>query len=270
MRMDGKPNRSRLFLAALALFAFAQGAHAAQPPPAKGHYAALDALPDWSGIWDNISGIHIDAYAGDDPAERALFPPNPPPYNAEYAARYKAAVDLAREGKPINDPTASCVWPGMPRLMWQPYPLEFVFEPGMVRTNHEYMSQIRRIFTDGRGHLADPDASFNGHSIGHWEGDTLVVDTVGLKGDTMFQNTGMPHSDVMHILERIHLVAPDVLEDEITILDPKAFTRPYVTKRRFRRRRDWSIIEYVCEENNRNPTVNGVTQFLGTLDPTAR
>ena len=261
--------RRALFpLAFLAVAAVAFGASAAPEPQArpvlKGRYAGVDKLPDWSGVWENISGIHLDNFTGSEAEERARFKPASPPYNAEYAAKYKVVLDAAAAGRPLNDPTANCLWPGMPRLMWQPYPLEFVFEPGMVRTNHEYMSQIRRIFTDGRGHPSELDPSFNGHSIGHWESDTLVVDTVGLKPDTMFQNTGMPHSDRLSVKERIRLIAPDILEDQLTILDPKALTAPYVSTRHFRRHRDWEVIEYVCEENNRNPNVGGVTQVLGS------
>jgi hypothetical protein len=262
----GAARRAVFSLALLAAAGMAPGASAAPQPQArpvlKGRYASVDKLPDWSGVWENISGIHLDNFTGSEAEERARFKPASPPYNTEYAAKYRAVLEAAAAGRPMNDPTANCLWPGMPRLMWQPYPLEFVFEPGMVRTNHEYMSQIRRIFTDGRGHPAELDASFNGHSIGHWERDTLVVDTVGLKPGTMFQNTGMPHSDALSVEERIRLIAPDILEDELTMIDPKAFTGPYVTRRHFRRRRDWEVIEYVCEENNRNPSVAGVTQVL--------
>ena len=249
-------------MAAPAAGALAQDG-AGSSPVLKGRYAAMDHLPDWSGIWENVSGIHLDRFTAGAPEGQARFQPASPPYNAEYAARYRAALAAAAAGKPINDPTANCLWPGMPRLMWQPYPLEFIFEPGMVRTNHETMSQVRRIFTDGRVHPKDLDPSFNGHSVGRWEGETLVVETVGLRGDTMFQNTGMPHSDALQLVERIRLVASDILEDEITMTDPKAFTGPFVTRRHFKRHRDWSILEYVCEENNRNPTVDGVTQVIG-------
>jgi hypothetical protein len=219
----------------------------------KGRYAELDKLPDWGGVWENISGKRIAEFTGNDPEEKRRFVATPPPFNAEYAARYKTVSDSRASGAVQNDPTSRCLWPGVPRLIWQPFPWEFVFEPGIVRTNYEYMSQVRRIFTDGRGHPADPDPSFNGHSIGRWEGDTLVVETVGLRGDTMLDQTGMPHSDAMVVSERIRLIAPDMLENQVTMRDPKAFTKPYVTTRRYRRHRDWEIMEYVCQENNRDP-----------------
>jgi hypothetical protein len=223
-------------------------------PIAKGKYAFLNRLPDWSGVWENKSGIHLT----DGPGIETNFPP----YNDEWAAKYRAVLASAKAGKPVNDPTASCIWPGVPRLIWQPYPFEIVFSPGRVTTTHEIYSQVRRIYTDGRQHPADPDPSYNGHSIGHWEGDTLAVDTIGLRGDTMYQNTGMPHSDALHVVERWRLVGPDRLEIEVTMIDPKAFTKPYVSKRYYQRHRDWEMLEYICEENNRNPIVNGVTTVL--------
>lgn len=222
--------------------------------PAKGKYAALNALPDWSGVWENKSGFRLTDGPG--------ITPNFPPYNPEWAAKYRAILALAEAGKPVNDPTASCIWPGVPRLIWQPYPFEIVFSPGRVTTLHEIYSQVRRIYTDGRKHPENLDPTFNGHSIGHWEGDTLVVDTIGLREDTMYQNTGMPHSDALHVIERWKLVGKDRLEIEVTMIDPKAFTEPYVSKRYYERHSDWDMLEYVCEENNRNPVVNGVTQTI--------
>lgn len=212
--------------------------------------------PNWSGAWENISGI-LFTNPRDQPA-------NPPPLNADYAARYQAVRDSADRGVPVNDPTASCVWAGVPRMIVSPYPKEFVITPDRVLILDEYMSQIRRIHTDGRKHPADLEPSYNGHSIGHWEGDTLVVETVGLREDTMYQNTGLPHSDQLTIRERIRLIGPDLLEDEVTAIDPKALTRPWVTKIHYRRQSDWQLFEYVCAENNRNPVdAEGRTQTLG-------
>jgi hypothetical protein len=217
--------------------------------------AATKTLPDWSGIWENVSGIHFTAPL----ADGKPLPLNPPPLNPDYKARYAAVVASARAGKPMNDPTANCVWPGTPRVIVSPYPSEFLFTKGRVTIVYEYMSQVRRIRTDGSGHPADLDPSYNGDSIGHWEGKTLVVDTVGLRGDTMYENTGLPHSDALHMVERLHLAGPDELVDEMTFDDSKAMTRPWTAVWRYRRHRDWQFLDYVCEENNRNPNVNGVT-----------
>lgn len=226
-------------------------------------------LPDFSGAWENLSGIHLDALSTEspDPVAKALFQASDPPYNAEWEARWdKIKASFAR-GEPINDPTAACVWPGVPRIIWNPYPKEIVIadDGKLIVFLEEYMSQIRRVYADGRGHPEDPDPSFNGHTIGHWEGQTLVMDTVGLRGDTMFQNTGMPHSDALQVKERWYLMKdkPDYMRVDITLIDPVAFTRPWETTRVYKRHRDWSLIDYVCEENNREVIVDGVTKNVG-------
>jgi hypothetical protein len=235
------------FAAAAAALVVIGPAEAARP-------AAPAKLPDWSGIWENTSGFHFTA-----PIVNGKRVPNPPPLNAEYAAKYKEATDAAKRGEPINDPTANCVWPGVPRVIVSPYPSEYLFTPGKVTIVYEYMSQVRRIRTDGSGHPADLEPSYNGDSIGHWEGDVLVVDTVGLRADTMYENTGLPHSDQLRVQERIHLAGPDELVNEMTFTDPKAMTGPWKSTARYRRHRDWKIMDYVCEENNRNPNIGGVT-----------
>jgi hypothetical protein len=140
----------------------------------------------------------------------------------------------------------------MPTIMLQPYPIEFLFTPGEVPVAIETFSRMRRIFTDGRAHPSDADPTFNGHSIGHWEGDTLVVDSVGFVTTTPLHSDGSQHSDQMHIVERMHLVSSDRLQVHMTIMDRKALTRPMTTVTTYGRHRDWNIAEYVCEQNNRN------------------
>jgi hypothetical protein len=124
----------------------------------------------------------------------------------------------------------------------------------------EWSSQVRRVFTDGRGHPApdDLDPTYNGHSIGRWEGKgkdaVLVIDTVGIRGDTGFDSSGIEHSDQIHVVERMRQSSPDLLEDEITVIDPKAFAHPWVVTKKYKRGGpEAKIMEYVCEENNRDP-----------------
>jgi hypothetical protein len=140
----------------------------------------------------------------------------------------------------------------MPSIMTQPYPIEFLFTPGKVTILVEAYSQWRQIFTDGRAHPEDPDLTFNGHSIGRWEDDTLVVDTVGFTTDTRLGNFGMQHSDKMRIVERIRLTGPDTLQIETTVHDPDALDQPWTSMRSYGRHRDWMLAEYVCQQNNRN------------------
>ena len=214
--------------------------------------APARALPDWNGVWENASGFLFARPRG--------APPNPPSLTPKYAAILAARTKAQEEGRPVGDATANCSWPGMPRVGISPYPSEFVFSPGRVTILYEYMGQTRRIYTDGRGHPADLEPSYNGHSIGHWEGDTLVVDTVGLREDRPIDQSGLTHSAKLHIVERIRLVGPDHLQSVYTMTDPEMLTKPWVTTANFIRHRDWSILDFDCAENNRNmPDASGVT-----------
>lgn len=228
----------------------AQGQGAAYP---KGHYAALDALPDWGGIW-----FVMAAPPGSAPAAG-------PKLKGEYLARREAWVAEVRANSGVTKRDRSyCSPPGMPRIMrLAQYPYEFIFAPGRVTINQEAWMQTRTVWTDGRAHQEDPDPSFMGDSIGHWEGDTLVVDTIGISG-ALEIDTGWPHSDRFHLIERIHLdpADPDVLVNEMRMEDPDALAEPYEITTRYRRDRYGALLEFQCSENDRNPVnENGDTQF---------
>ena len=134
--------------------------------------------------------------------------------------------------------------------------MEFLFTPGRVTILGESDgNRLRRIYTDGRPHPDDPDPTFHGHSIGHWEGDTLVVDTVGVLPQTYIavsEAAGVPNNGDMHIIERIHLAAPDILHDELEIIAPHVLTKPWKTTRIYfrQRARKFDIVEGVCLEGN--------------------
>ncbi|MDB5459504.1 MAG: hypothetical protein JWO72_1245 [Caulobacteraceae bacterium] len=181
-----------------------------------------------------------------------------PPYKPDWAARYQATVADSRVGKITVDPTAKCLPPGMPRAMTTIFPIEFSVEPNRVLMLFE-IGGVRWVWTDGRKHPSadDLEPTFMGDSIGHWEGDTLVVDTVGLREDTVFDASGAQHSDKMHVVERIRLLSPDKLEDRITVDDPVAFTKPWEATHTYDRKRGWQIMEYICEENNRGINPDG-------------
>ena len=174
-------------------------------------------------------------------------------------------LKAAAAGKPA-DPTGGCLPGGMPRNMANPYPQEIIIKPKQVTILKELQTQIRRIYI-GEAMPADVEPTFIGYSVGHWEGDTLVAQTAGLRGDTVFDRTGAPHSDKMTLVERMRLRTPDVWEDQITITDPVAFTKPWVVTRTYMRQPTWKILEYVCEENNRNaPDATGANTFIGPKD----
>ncbi len=256
-RQDRKPAMSRLRNSLLALTAMALAAPAWSAPAAR---------PDWKGVWQPAESNIFDPTAFKDPrnasAGNAADMREFPPYNAEWEAKYVRKLADNKAGVP-TDPTASCVPGGMPRIMTTPYPMEFVIEPDRVIVLHEISSQVRRIWTDGRGHPADLLPTYMGHSIGHWEGDTLVVETVGMRADTVFDVTASMHSDKIRSTERIRRLSPTKMQDIITVYDPVAFTGPWVVTRTYDLKSDWQIAEYVCEENNRNPILqDGSTGFI--------
>jgi hypothetical protein len=227
--------------------ALAQSSNSAKAAPSQ------KDLPNWNGIWERVGSITWE------PNARPGVPENPP-FTPEYAEKYRKTTEAARQGHPVQDPTSRCLPPGMPRIMTMSYPMEILMTPGQVTIIAEWSSQVRRVFTDGRGHPApdDLDPTFNGHSIGHWEGKgqdaALVIDTVGIRGDTGFDASGIEHSDQIHVVERMRQSAPDMLEDEISVIDPKAFAHPWVVTKKYKRGGpDAKIMEYVCEENNRDP-----------------
>ena len=108
---------------------------------------------------------------------------------------------------------------------------------------------MRHIYTDGRTHPADFNPSYMGHSIGHWEGGTLVVDTVGLNGKAWLDRVGHPESDQMHVMERIHRVDDHTLQVDLTFDDPKSYTKPWTAHMSLRLHPDWDIMEDICEDN---------------------
>ena len=241
-------------------------------PPTAADWAALGKLPDFNGVWEaggggggrgaaGRGGAGAGARGAAGPGARAAGPegapavatgrgrgaPAGPALTAEYAARRKALQDRAFE----DSQAANCVPPGMPGIMTQPYPMEFLLTPGMVTIVIEAYQQVRHIYTDGRPLPADPDPTFHGTSIGRWEGGTLVVETVGFSPQTLL-TANTPHGDKMKIVERFALADPDTMTIETTITDPEALTAPLTTSRALRRHRDWTLAEYICEENNRN------------------
>jgi hypothetical protein len=220
----------------------------------KGTYSALNNLPDWGGVW-------VLQFRRGAPGP----PPEQPALKGPYLARYQAWQKEVRENNGVvRKETSNCMPPGMPNMMGTgQYPIEFLFTPGRVTTHHEAWMQWRAIYTDGRGHPEDLEPGIFGHSIGRWEGQTLVVETIGIKTITEL-GAGMKHSDKLKVTERIALSPTDAntLTVEMTMEDPDALEKPYVRRLTFTRQRDWSLMEFVCAENDRNPVdKDGYTTF---------
>jgi len=251
-----------IMLAALALgsAALALAADAPKPtpsrPPTAADWAALAKLPDWSGVWEvdwrgqrRVAPPPAAAGAAGGPPRMMRAQMKLKPQYQAMAAAYRAG---RQKGENIQGEGANCVPPGLPGIMSQPYPIEFLFTPGKVVVLIEAYMQFRHIYTDGRKHPDDPDPTFMGDSIGHWEGDTLVVDSVGFN-DTVQITPGVPHSDKLHIIERIRKVDPEWMEIQTTLDDPDVLEEPYTTTASFHHLND-DIREYICVENNHDST----------------
>jgi len=235
--------------------AVAQAQKPALKPPTESDWTAIAKLPDFTGVWE--VGFGPPPGRGGAPAGRggaagagrgrAGGPPAGPQLTPAYAEKRRA--NLAKGSEDAQ--TANCLPPGMPGIMGQPYPMEFLMTPGLVTIVIEAYTQVRHIYTDGRPLPDDPDPKFFGTSIGHWDNGTLVAETIGFSPQTeLDRNT--PHSDKMKIVERFSLADADTMSIETTITDPEALTAPYTTTRTLRRHRTWTLAEYICEENNRN------------------
>ena len=214
-------------------------------------YAALAALPDWSGAW--IPDIE-DQFAQMDS--------NPVPWTPAVAATVENLKAQERMGRP-KGLFANCLPEAMPSWMLISHnALEFLFTPGRVTMLGESDgNRLRRIYIDGRQHPSDPDPNFHGHSIGHWERDVLVVDTVGIMPQTFIaisEAVGVPNNGDLHVTERIHLASADVLADDLEIVAPHVLTRPWKTTRKFQRQRGahLDIVEGVCLQGSFAESIN--------------
>jgi hypothetical protein len=134
--------------------------------------------------------------------------------------------------------------------MLVPLPLEIVQTPTRVVIIHEGVQALREIYLN-RQHPKDLDPTYSGDSVGKWEGDTLVLDTIGFNDKTWLDAVGLPHSDAMHVIERIRRTDHDTLVDDVTIDDSKAYTKPFTIQQVYKLKAGWEIQEYVCEENNK-------------------
>jgi len=229
------------------LAAFAAVAVNAAPQPGKPALTATYAdatQPDISGLWVVTGAMFFSP-------DHAL-----PKLKGQYKALYDKRTKAFNAGIAIDDPTADCLPAGLPHLFIVPYPFEIMQTPGRVTMLYEYDSAVRRVPLGVTAPASlDPDeAGYYGSSYGHWEGDTLVIDTINLRGGTQLDFSGLPHSDALRITERLHRKDATTLEDRITLTDPKAYEEPFTVTRLYRARPKWKIAEYVCEENNRNRT----------------
>jgi len=146
------------------------------------------------------------------------------------------------------DPRRDCFPLGMPRDMYEPVPIEILQLPDQIVILLENDHIARHIFLDMPEHPKELSPTWMGHSIGRWEGDTLVVDTVALHGETFLDGGGRPHSESMHLIERMRRVDADTLDDTVTVDDPKAYVKPWSIQKTYKLKPGWHVMEYVCED----------------------
>jgi hypothetical protein len=194
--------------------------------------------PDLSGMWMQPRGIELSRRfsAEDAPLQ---------PWALEvYKDNREGATDPNRNGDDGLDPTMYCLQSGVPRVYTSPFPIEIVQTPARVYMIFQAQSSPspRVIYTDGRAHSEGYPVTFLGHSVGKWDGDTLVVDTISVDPDTWVDGIGTPHSDELHVVERLRRAAQDTLEAEFRFEDPKAYTRPWTGKKIYKLHAEWEYL----------------------------
>ena len=210
--------------------------------------------PDFTGTWERYPPPDEKA----DPRYAPTPIPDPPlkpEYKAEWEANQAKLKQREEEHQPAGDNYVHCIPDGMPAMMMGMFPMEIFQRPEQINITQEAFTQVRRIYMNQKLPKWDEvDPSFYGASVGHWEGDTLVMETTGIKESVRFRWT--PHSGAMKITERMRLLAPDILQDQITVEDPY-FEKPWVYSYSFRRMKDYKLQEYVCEDNREYVTEDG-------------
>jgi hypothetical protein len=210
--------------------------------------------PDWNGQWRRPAGVG-NQWDNSRPARQGQAPLTP-----EYQAIYEANLKDQAEGGQGTDPTFTCIPDGMPRAMNVIFPMEVVILPKTTYMMIEYLSMLRRIFTDGRDWPKEAEPTFMGYSIGKWidqDGDgrydLLEIETRNLKGPRSFDASGIPlHADNQTVVkERIYLdkANPGILKNEVTTID-NALTRPWTVIKTYHRVRNPIWVEAICAEGN--------------------
>jgi hypothetical protein len=199
-----------------------------------------DGKPSLNGIWQ-MNGKYLQNIAAD-------MKPGEVPYQP-WAEQLFNSRQNGAGGR--QDPAAKCI-PGMPKLDALPYPFKIIESPGMVMMLFEGFTTFRQIFTDGRELPKDPNPTWFGYSVGKWEGDDWVVNTIGIKESTWLDNAGRPHSDALHLIERFQRHDFGHMDILLTIDDPKAYTKPWTVKEDVRLIPDTELLEYVCVENEKD------------------
>jgi len=208
--------------------------------------SAADAAPDLSGIY----------WATEYRAKLQLVGSGELPFTPEGKAAYEKNMAGLKDGSIVDNARRFCVPDGLPRVLANPYPFEIIYgPPGQITIIYELSHQVRPVAMD-KPMPSDDELEtwpfYNGHSVGHFENDTLVIETAGFNEKTFLDATGAPHTDEMRTLERIRKISPTQLENVITIHDPKYYTRDWQTHFVYTLRNDIRIEDYNCGEPHRD------------------
>jgi len=228
---------------------------------ANGVPRTADGKPDLTGVWQGgngrkgtweeansglgVGGTGLDPSAPANPASQQVVT-DPAPYKPEAAARVLESFNK----RGIDDPAGLCLPLGVPRIsLVGLFPIQIVQTPTQIVILHEYMSVFRVIPLNAE-HPPDIVPTYMGHSVGRWEGDTLVVDVIGFNDKGWLTGTGTHHSDALHVTERYTRVDKDQIDYVVTMEDPNVFTEPWTIRTKLMLREGTRLQEYVCAENN--------------------
>lgn len=208
-----------------------------------------DGHVDLSGVWiRGEAGTQTQYIGARSEGARAKARPDPPPFQPWAAAKVKAMtpteIQLGMAGvncMPLGDPGI---------FVFNPHPIQFIQIPGVLVQLQEVNNHWRLVHTDGRPHDKDPDPSFNGDAVGHWEADTLVIDVIGLDERTWNNNTGWFHSDQEHLIEHITRPSMNYLNYQFTIEDPKVLTKPWTSPIEIYTLSKEDLLENFCTRND--------------------
>ena len=219
----------------------------AQKPDNSAKAASSAGAPDLSGVWmrDAPPATAMQYWVYEFNQEE----PPMTPWGQEKFKEAKSSFGAHQYGlEETNDPVLrGCFPPGVPRVYIHPFPFQIVQTANEVVMLFEVDSLRREIYTDGKPRDPELVPLWMGNAIGHWEGDTLVVDTANFNDRTWLDRIGHPHSDKLHVIERFRRLDHDHLVDDMTIEDPVAYTKPWTTHMEFKLR-PWKLTEQFCED----------------------
>lgn len=232
-----------------------RGANQTPPGPAprlpdNPYYGVNAGKPDFGGLakgmWRVPYIINVETDAHDEKGCRFIYPPFKPAAKVLWEKRYL-------QDNMKDDPEGFCLPPGVPRMMYTPYPTEIFQMADRILFIYEGGAHVWRIiWMDGRELPKDPNPDFLGYSVGHWEGDTLVVNSSGFNNETWLDASGHPHGEQLKVTERYTRTDMEHMKIEATIDDPEFYTKPWTIVTGITWQPGQELMEYICQENNRD------------------